>query len=268
MYFKLTIEFKEKNQKDFAIADLISLPITGVFEEETKLTAYFKSKPDSAALDALSEKYTVTFGTEESSAHDWLLKFKNSFSRLELSDKLNIVPLWNKDKGDSNSIYIMPGLAFGTGLHFTTKSSLELMETLNFENKKVLDFGCGTGILSIYAERLGAGSILAVDNDIEAVKEAKKHCRYNECKKVKAAFGDIFDIPGKFDIILANILFEVLAERLPYLSDKLNRNGYLLFAGVITPYKENFIKALEDNNLKIIKIVEDREWVSGLSILE
>ena len=105
-------------------------------------------------------------------------------------------------------------MSFGTGHHATTSMMIQMMSELDFSGKTVLDFGTGTGILAILAEKLGASNIIAIDNDDQSIKNADENFDSNNCSKIQLLKASTANVDIKFDIILANIIKGVILDNL------------------------------------------------------
>ena len=203
---------------------------------------------------------------------DWVLFSQSSFKPICIYNKLWIGASWHQTPPKEPDeellkIFIDPGLAFGTGTHPTTKLCLESLITLPIKNKnlRVLDLGCGSGILSIAAYKLGFGSVTAVDNDITSLNVAKQNTIKNNMKKNDCTFcKDLKDTVGKFDLIISNILFTTLAELSSLIIKKLNKDGSLILSGVLESQffelKYIFLDASK-NKVSLEKIRTENEWV-------
>lgn len=131
-------------------------------------------------------------------------------------------------------IRIIPGLAFGTGLHDTTKLAGQFLKKYLKPGMSVLDLGCGSGILSILARKLGASYVLGVDNDKIAVEVAQENVELNEVDNVIIKESDLLkNVEGKFDLIVSNIIAEVLIEALKDIEKHLKKDGLVILSGII-----------------------------------
>ncbi|MBO8139212.1 MAG: 50S ribosomal protein L11 methyltransferase [Thermosipho sp. (in: Bacteria)] len=131
-------------------------------------------------------------------------------------------------------IRIIPGLAFGTGLHATTKLAAEFLKNYLKPGMSVLDLGCGSGILSILSRKLGASYVLGVDNDKIAVEVAQENLELNEVDNVEIRESNLLEkVEGKFDIIVSNIIAEVLIEALNDIEKFLKKDGLVILSGII-----------------------------------
>jgi ribosomal protein L11 methyltransferase len=140
----------------------------------------------------------------------------------------------------AHDIIITPKMSFGTGHHDTTFMMIQLMENINFHNKKILDFGTGTGLLAILAEKLGSQNIKAIDFDKWSIENAEENIRVNDCVHIDLQLSS--QLPEEFfEIILANINLNVILESLSSLKKILVKDGLILFSGLL----------VEDENIMI-----------------
>ena len=202
--------------------------------------------------------------------------WKKYFKKQNVGEKLLICPEWEKSKTEEtlktennvltkNSrkvLYINPGAAFGTGTHATTKMCLEILEDTVLPNAKVLDIGTGSGILSVASIILGAGYALGVDIDKTAVKVSRATAAINNVQnKCEFMQGDaIKDVTGKFDIIVANIVADVII----FLSDKikplLNENGIFICSGIIEGRENEVYNALKNSGMNAVIKKQTDNW--------
>lgn len=170
-------------------------------------------------------------GIRETSPEDWL---KNIISEpFEMTEGVVIDPTEHDLKVPEGDIVlkIPQGLAFGTGLHQTTKMSASYLKKYLKPGMDVLDVGCGSGILAILAKKLGANRVLAVDNDPLAIEVANENALRNEAD-IEIRFSDLFlNVDGKYDIIVSNIVAEVLIEMLKQARNHLKEDGILIISG-------------------------------------
>jgi ribosomal protein L11 methyltransferase len=180
----------------------------------------------------------VNVETEEE--QDYAELTKKYFRPIRIDDVTIIAP-WNKTKGDGTRIVIEPGMAFGTGRHESTRIMLKLMKQVDFKRKTVLDIGCGSAILSLYASLLGARKVEAVDNDPDAVESANKNIGLNHTRNVTAACNDLRDLSGRYDVVLANLdirTFTAFSDRVESLVKK---DGTIIISGVLEKEKKRVL---------------------------
>lgn len=203
---------------------------------------------------------------------DWSNSWKVHFKPLRVGKRLLIVPTWEESAPlqDDLVIRIDPGMAFGTGGHETTRLCLELLESV-MENgpllttPSLLDLGTGSGILAMAASLLGAGRILALDIDPDAVDVARENLALNGLTdQVECGTEPLESLVETFDIILANILAEELVRLSPYLTDRLNPGGSLILSGILAE-KESLVRSgFASQPLAYQQTLCAGEWVAML----
>ena len=153
-------------------------------------------------------------------------------------------------------------MSFGTGHHATTYMMLQQMRSIDFNKKSVFDFGTGTGVLAILAEKLNAEKILATDIDEWSINNATENIAGNSCSKIKIYRSAIVPTATKFDIILANINKNVILENLSSLNNQLNPNGTLLLSGLLIDDKDDVLNVASSLDLKVFNTIERNKWLS------
>jgi len=154
-------------------------------------------------------------------------------------------------------------MSFGTAHHETTSQMIELMMDMNFHGKKVLDMGCGTGILAILADKLGASEILAIDNDDWAYNNSVENIERNSSARVSVKLGGIDDVHGVFDIILANINRNVLLAQIASYSKMLIPGGVLLVSGFYEDDLAQIRECTSVNGLNFEAFITKNRWVAA-----
>ena len=201
---------------------------------------------------------------------DWLTSWKQYWSPELVGNHFLILPCWmnlNEKFKDKQIIKIDPGAAFGTGSHPSTYLCLEKMENIIFSDKKVLDIGSGSGILSVAARLLGAKEVCAVDNDYLAINSTKSNFQLNfgNLKNLNTYLGSFNEVILKnqlkqFDVVLCNILAEVIKEMIPNIYKCLKNNGEVIFSGILNSQKDEIIKILIQNDLKLMDVSTRKDW--------
>jgi len=202
---------------------------------------------------------------------DWLTSWKKYWAPELVGKHFLILPCWinlNEKFKDKKIIKIDPGAAFGTGSHPSTFLCLEKMENILFSEKKVLDIGSGSGILSVAARSLGAKEVCAVDNDYLAINSTNSNYQLNfgNLKNLTTYLGSFNEVIfkyqlKKFDFVLCNILAEVIKEMIPNIYKCLRNNGEVVFSGILNSQKDELIKTLNQNNLKLLDVSSKKDWV-------
>lgn len=197
---------------------------------------------------------------------DWENNWKQYFKPLPVGEKLLIQPIWEEkiDAGGRFVVHLEPGQAFGTGSHATTRLCMQVLEEAVKPGCTVLDIGCGSGILSIAALLLGASHATGVDIDPYAVKTAQENGRANGMDKQRfnVLHGNLTQqVQGKFDVIAANIVADVLVRLASEIPGFLKPDGVFLASGIILPSEEMVRAAFEANGLCICERNESEEWI-------
>ena len=209
---------------------------------------------------------------------DWANEWKKFFKPFRVADNILIKPTWKKlnneeVREDDLIVEIDPGMAFGTGSHETTQLTIKgLLKHLK-AGQKVLDVGCGSGILSIISKKLGARSVMGIDIDGNAVNIAKENIAINNIssEEVTLLFGNILKIEDNkeldkmldhdYDIVVANILTEVIIELSEIVVNYLKPEGYFISSGILYTQSEKVQEAICKNGMEIIEVNADGDWV-------
>lgn len=163
--------------------------------------------------------------------------------------------------GVQHEIVITPKMSFGTGHHATTYMMMQQMQNLNLQDKFVFDFGTGTGILSILAEKLGAAAVTAIDVDEWSLENTLENAERNGCRKISVTLSS--QLPAEtFDIVLANINRNVILEYMEALVAITRPDGKLLFSGLLTSDKDAVAGEANRNGLRLKTALEKQGWVS------
>ncbi len=198
---------------------------------------------------------------------DWAEAWKKDYRPLQVGQRLVIVPSWQtyRPRPGQMTITLDPGMAFGTGLHPTTRLCLEALEQYR-PYQRVLDLGTGSGILAIAAARLGAGSVLALDVDPVAVRTARENVVINELEaaiEVEHGSLDRVKVEGtRFDLIVVNILADTIVRLLEAgLAEHLTPNGILIASGIIAAREAELIGSLESQGMTLVERRQERDWL-------
>jgi len=224
-----------------------------------------------AARDALTAAGIAADVTERAvDEEDWAEAWKEHFHVERFGEHVVVVPSWRTfdPAADDVVLTLDPGMAFGTGQHETTRMCLEALERAVRPGARVLDVGCGSGILSIAAAKLGAGDVAAVDVDPNCVRVTRENALSNGVERiVHAAEGSAgdhwpFDTPaaGRFDVVVANIIARVIVAIAGPLAESLAPGGRLIVSGVIGEREAEVIGALEAAGLRVDAVRSMGDW--------
>jgi ribosomal protein L11 methyltransferase len=200
---------------------------------------------------------------------DWAEAWKRHFPVTRIGRRIVIRPSWRQHRARPGDVVLAldPGMAFGTGLHPTTRLCLEALESIAeralLENARVLDVGCGSGILSIAAARLGAESVLGLDIDPIAIEATTANARRNRlARRVMARVGSLPSGERPFDLVLANLIASVLVSLAPRLAGELRPGGRLVASGIFQDREAEVTTAFAAAGLEVVRRPASEEWVA------
>jgi len=243
--YRACVEFRiKKGGEELLPESLYGLAGQGFWIENKSNYSLFKCYPDDVKkfLKSLSSSgiavYDIRVVKEPFKDYGQLTR---KYFRPITVEGLTILPPWSKIKDPASSIVIEPGMAFGTGRHESTQIMIRLIKFVPVQNKIVLDVGCGSGILSLYASLCGARHTTGIDNDGDAITSARKNATLNHAKHIEYKCVDIKHVKGKYDIVLANLDIKTFTQYAKRLQHLVHKNGYLIISGIL---KRDHQKAL------------------------
>ena len=240
-------------------------------DRTTSLIHIYISECDNAmeAVEFLKERFraaNIDFTVNAIGVNDadWNENWKKYFHVSEIGEKLVIVPSWEEyeNKNNRTVLNIDPGAAFGTGTHATTSLCLTLLEKHINNGVKMLDIGTGSGILAIASTLLGAESAIGVDIDAQSVKTAKENAEINSVQdKCEFIVGDLADkISGKFKVICANIVADVIIKLFDNVADFMEDDAVLIISGIIDLRKDDVLTSAAAHGFKIVEENYKDNW--------
>ncbi|MDO8637527.1 MAG: 50S ribosomal protein L11 methyltransferase [Dehalococcoidia bacterium] len=234
-----------------------------------------KKKQLSDIIGHLSLIYPINLEEQILTEQDWAEAWKVHFVPHKVGRRLVIKPSWREYQPTNEEVIIEldPGMAFGTGLHPTTRLCLQSIESYIQPGWQVLDLGTGSGIQALAAAKLGAKHVLALDNDPIAVKVARANVRANKLsRRISVRLGslplhtdavnpgDTMHRAPTFDMVVANIIASVIQELAQPLISVLNPSGILITGGIVTDKLDGVKKALEEAGGAIIEVLSEGDW--------
>ena len=241
--------------------------------EAGSLIAYFDAELDSAAIRSGIEQYLDALGlgqrpiaTEQLEEQDWEAEWRSYFSPVWATSRIVVHPSWIpvETRDDQIALVIDPRMAFGTGGHESTQLCLQVLEDILDPGARCLDLGTGSGILTIAAVRLGAGSVLAVDVDQRAVANTRENLVHNgvEATSVEVRQGSLNQVKGDcFDLILANIQSHILRPLLGPVRELLQVGGRVVFSGLLEREEQTFRSWVEEVELEVEHVHARNNWI-------
>ena len=213
---------------------------------------------------------TLLLSLENLRDEDWENNWKQYYKPMEIGQRLLVIPQWEQvDPGQRVPLILDPGLTFGTGSHATTRLCLTALEKTVAQGDRVLDLGCGSGILSIAALRLGASQALAVDIDDKCLDVAYENAALNGIGKDRytVRVGDVLsdgslrrELEGGYDIVVANIVADVIIALAPLVPAMLRPGGTFLCSGIIDDRAEEVRSALEAAGWTVLETQSADGW--------
>jgi len=257
-YIQISIEANEE-QQEILISELTELDAIGFEQTTSHLLTYFEENNfKSYEITKLLKDYVFHFTTLPK--QNWNAVWESNFEPVIVDGFCAIRAEFHKPvKNVQHEIIITPKMSFGTGHHATTYMMIQQMRNINFINKKVFDFGTGTGILAILASKLGAASVTAIDNDEWSIKNAEENFEKNKIHSINLYQSSTVS-ENNFDIILANINRSVLEQYSSTLINLLSPKGVLLVSGLLKE-DETFIVGLFEK-LTLYNNKQKQNWIS------
>jgi ribosomal protein L11 methyltransferase len=253
-----------EEQKDILVAILHQWGIEGFEEQENLLIASGKSNEiDEKNIEDFLETSDLKYSKSIVEAQNWNSVWEANFEPVQVEDFVGIradfhAPIQNV----AYEIVIMPKMSFGTGHHATTWLMLKLMKDISIAGKTVFDFGTGTGILAIMAEKLGADSVLAVDYDDCCIENASENFERNSCKSIELEKADSAENKGSFSVILANINKNVILKNVSFLDEILKTGGDLVLSGLLADDENDVLKMMPSQRFALRKKLEKNGWIA------
>ncbi len=260
-------EFVDENRQFWGMVD------AGLAEHYADICQIKIYVENDALLSQKIEKLTALTGIDPEQnllpEQNWDDAWKENYDVEPVGCRLEIVPHWLEPSGERIPIILDPGLTFGTGYHPTTRMCLSVLEQLAVEGKTVLDIGCGSGILSIGALRLGASAVTGCDIDESSPKAAMENAAFNgyDESRFRVYLGDILrdkrmkkQIEGTYDLVLANMVADVVIPLAPVFSEYMGPDSSLLVSGIVAERADEVRASLERSGLIIKEHLSEEEW--------
>lgn len=266
-YTVVEFQVSVPEQKEILSALLPDYGFEGIEELESSLKCYIPEKQ--FAPETLKD-YLNQFSLEIPFTHqtlpdkNWNEAWEKSYEPIIVSDSVIIKASFHQSvKSYPFEILIDPQMSFGTGHHETTQLMVEMMLNMDFENKSVLDFGSGTGVLSILAHKMKAKGVVAIDIDEWAYNNIIENIKKNHAKNIKPLLGGAEVLPEeRFEIMLANVNKNILLENMEILVSRLIKSGIILFSGLLLQDEDDMVQSARRNGLILLEKKTKNEWLS------
>lgn len=263
-HYQILIPVTEESIRELLIAQLAEAGFDGFEESETALKAYAEEeKFNENELKQIIEQMNLSYSKSIIKKENWNAVWESNFEPVLVDDFVGIragfhAPL----TGIQHEIVITPKMSFGTGHHATTFSVMQLMREIDFQDKTVFDFGTGTGILAILAEKLGATAILAVDYDDWCVENASENTLINRCQYIDIQKNDTAFVDKPYEIVIANINKNIILDNLQLLAKSVIPGGEIILSGLLLEDENDIITACKPLGWQHIKTIQKGAWIA------
>ncbi|AXT56342.1 50S ribosomal protein L11 methyltransferase [Aquimarina sp. AD1] len=254
---------------EILIAELGNVGFESFVETEKGLEAFIqKEEWKENILDDIyilnSDEFEITFSTKEIEQVNWNKEWEKNFTPIVVDDTCGVRAPFHEKPELLYDIVIEPKMSFGTGHHETTHMMIQHLLKQDLQDKKVLDMGCGTGVLAILAEMKGAQPIDAIDIDNWCYLNTIENVERNNCKHITAYEGDAaLLLDKKYDVVIANINRNILLKDIPTYANTLRTDGVLLLSGFYQEDLELITKQCKDNNLEFVECFDRNNWIAA-----
>jgi ribosomal protein L11 methyltransferase len=260
---ELIISCSEQAIRELLVAELFNEGATGVEEKEEEIVAYFDASASLEEARQLISGHGLHYRENRLEARNWNHSWESNFQPVIVEDLVAIrADFHTPVPSVRQELIITPKMSFGTGHHATTYLMILAMMELDMKGCSVLDFGTGTGVLAILAEKQEATGIMAIDNDEWSISNAEENLSKNDCRRVvlKKA-DDLLGLKDPYDLILANINRHVILDNLASLKRLLKKQGILLVSGLLKQDLGVIREAFTHQQIQIVNVWERGDWI-------
>ncbi len=269
-YIELSITNFTGFEPEIVIAQLAELGFESFTESEAGIQAFiredmFDETLAKAYLQQVCNDHGLRYSIQKIAEQNWNALWESAYEPVVIAGKCSVrAPFHPPAAGIQYEIVIEPRMSFGTAHHETTSLMLELLMQEEVKGKRVLDMGCGTGVLAILAHKMAAAQVVAIDSDAWAYSNAIDNMEKNDTRAVMVIQGEVDSIPAPgFDVIVANINRNVLLSDIPAYVGHLNKHGVLLVSGFYEQDLDHIKSAAASSGLHYINHKTDNNWVGA-----
>ncbi|WP_439153411.1 50S ribosomal protein L11 methyltransferase [Winogradskyella sp.] len=254
---------------EILIAELGYAGFESFVENDEGLTAYIQKEEWSAFIledvhILSSDEFKITYEFNEIEQTNWNEEWEKNFEPIVVDDLVTVRAPFHNKPNTKYDLVIEPKMSFGTGHHETTHMMIQHILKNDFKNKSVLDMGCGTGVLAILAEKVGATKLDAIDIDNWCYLNSLENVERNKCNNISVYEGDVKLLDGKkYDIIIANINRNILLADIPKYAECLNPNGNLFLSGFYEDDLDLITTSCIDHRLDFEEKIIKNTWVAA-----
>ena len=268
-HIAITFENIDETKSELLVALLADIGFEGFEEEQGILKAFIKENEfDENLFNNIVHLNDTKYLKSIVKKQNWNEKWEADFEPVKVLHPSTHIPLAyiraNFHPPDSTFLFdisVTPKMSFGTGHHATTHLMVQHMSEINFAGKTVVDFGTGTGVLAILAEKMGAENIVAIDNDEWSITNATENLKENHCNKIELVLAEKVVLVNKAQIILANINLNIIKANLSSIVNVADKNATFLFSGIMEHNEKQIFDALRNDNLFVKALFKKDGWV-------
>jgi ribosomal protein L11 methyltransferase len=262
-YFQFTFTDITSEQSELLIAQLSDAGFEGFEEDTNTLKAFIQEKEfDETLLNEIATQQGVNFSKDVIQEINWNQVWESNFQPVVVDDFVAVRADFHEPiTGVEHEIVITPKMSFGTGHHATTFMMMQQMRNIDLKDKTVFDFGTGTGVLAILAEKLGAKKITAIDNDEWSINNAAENIQRNNCSAIDLEKAETALMNDSFDVTLANINKNVILDNFLTLVQEVKTGGIILFSGLLKEDEADIVSVANAHSLNFVDKLEKDNWL-------
>ena len=266
-YIQVQVRNNDNEINELLIALLANAGFESFEETDDALKAFIKEDEfDQADLDEILRPFHLTYNTTVIPQQNWNVDWESSFEPIIVGHFVSIRAAFHQPvQNVQHEIIITPKMSFGTGHHATTYMMIEQMQPLDFKDKTVVDFGTGTAVLAILAEKMGADNIDAIDYDEWSIENSIENAAANNCSKINLIQADTIATGNVYDIILANINLNIIMANLLAIKTVSKKGTLVLLSGFVKSDEFKMINVLAENGIKHLKTLQKLDWICILA---
>lgn len=266
-YLQVEFETLNEGEAEILIALLSEAGFESFEETENSLRAFIKEVGfEEDSLEGILKTVPVNYAITVVPQQNWNAQWESSFEPIVVNDFVAIRAAFHQPvQNVKQEIIITPKMSFGTGHHATTYMMIEQMGALDFANKTVVDYGTGTAVLAILAEKMGADSVDAIDYDEWSIENSIENVAANNCNKINLIKDETIGTGSNYDIILANINLNVIISNMDAIKAAGNTGTYILLSGFTRADEAVMLENLSKNGINPLKTNQKGEWISILA---
>lgn len=263
-YIQLKIEVSNEAMQELVIALLADNGYNGFETTLTNVLAYIDEIEYSESLvKKILQPMQIKFIATVIEKQNWNEIWETNFPSVLVDNFVGIRANFHQALHNvQHEIIITPKMSFGTGHHETTFSVIQLMQEIDFNNKTVFDFGTGTGILAILAEKLGAKKVVAVDNDEWCIENSIENVNANNCKNIIVQNAENAITNQKYDIVIANLNKNIILQNIQALHNAVKNNGFILLSGLLKDDEDEIKMVTSQIGWQPIKTIAKNNWIA------